>query len=387
MDVTLTEEQEMLRKSARDFLSVECSIDLVRRGVDPPESLPGPAEHVEPLWRGMADLGWLGLTVPETYGGAGLGWVDLAVLLEEMGRALVPAPFLSTVVLGAQAITLAGSDAQRADLLPRIARGDLRVALAQCEREGDWDPGAALLSATATAGGHTLEGRKLFVLDADAAQLLVVSAAAPEGPTLLLVERDAPGVEIRRIDSIDRTRPVYDVRFAGTPAHERLGSPGAAAATLGALNTRARLAIAVESCGGARWALDAAVAHAKSREQFGKAIGSFQAIAHKCADMFVEVESSSSAAYYAAWALSAGAPDAHVSACMAKAYCADAYARVAAEAIQVHGGLGFTWEQDLHLYYKRAKACQLAFGDSALTRELAARVLVDGEAPPGELQA
>lgn len=378
MDVSLTEEQEFLRSSARDFLAAECPMALVRRGVDPHDRAPQTPAHLDPLWRAMAKLGWMGLVIPESHGGAGLGFVDLAVLLEEMGRALMPAPFLSTVALGAHAIALAGSESQHAALLPRVARGEIRITLAQCERGGDWDPDTTALPATVTQRGDILEGRKLFVPDADTADLFVVAARAAEGLSLFLVERDAPGVEVRRIDFIDRTRSVCEITFAGVRAAERLGPLGQGATTLTRVNDAARVALAAECSGAAHWALDAAVSYAKTREQFGRPIGSFQAIAHKCADMFVLVESARSAAYYAAWALEADAPDAHASTCMAKAYCADAFAEVAAQAIQVHGGLGFTWEQDLHLYYKRAKACQVALGDAVFTRELAARVLIDG---------
>jgi alkylation response protein AidB-like acyl-CoA dehydrogenase len=327
----------------------------------------------------MVQLGWLGLVFPERYGGAGLDRVDLAVLLEEMGRVLVPAPFFSTVVLGGGAIVVAGSEEQKRDLLPRVAAGELRLSLAQLESDGRWDVASIELPARSTAGGYSLSGRKLFVPDAGTAHRLVVLARCEAGLTLFLVECETPGVAIRQIDYVDRTRPLFEVTFddARVEREAILGGIGLAESLLEEVHDLARAALCAEMCGGAQRVLDLSLAHAKSREQFGRPIGSFQAISHKCADMFVKVESTRSAAYYAAWSLAAADPEAHMNACMAKAFCAEAYAKVAAEGIQIHGGLGFTWEHDLHLFYKRAKACEVALGDVAWTRERAARVLID----------
>ena len=300
-------------------------------------------------------------------------------LLEEMGRVLVPVPFFSTVVLGGGAIVVAGSEEQKRDLLPRVASGKLRLSLAQLESDGRWDVSSIELCARSTRDGYSLSGRKLFVPDADTAHRLVVAARTEAGPTLFLVDCETAGVAIRRIDYVDRTRPVFEVALDEVcVGHDALlGANGRAEGLLEEMHDLARSALCAEMCGGTQRVLDMSVAYSKNRKQFGRPIGSFQAVAHKCADMFVKVESARSAAYYAAWSLAAADPEAHLNACMAKAFCAEAYAKVAAEGIQIHGGLGFTWEHDMHLFYKRAKACEVALGDVAWTREQAARVLVD----------
>jgi alkylation response protein AidB-like acyl-CoA dehydrogenase len=379
MDVNLTDEQVRLRSSAREFLAAECPRELIRDVMSARRAVaPGPGTD---LWEQMAELGWMGLVLPETHGGAGLDAVDLAVLLEETGRVLLPLPYWSTVLCG-EAIRLAGTETQRAEVLPEIARGKLRLAFAQLEAGGSWEAGSSKLEARPAGrddgAGYVLSGRKLFVPDAQDAQQLVVAARTSEGPSLFLVDREAPGVAVEPIEYVDPTRPMSAIGFheVALPPSALLGESGRAGPVLEELHAFARTALCAEMCGGAQRVLDMSVDFAKTREQFGKPIGSFQAIAHKCADMFVRVESIRSAAYYAAWALAAEEPDAGVSDCMAMAYCAEAFAHVAGEAIQIHGGLGFTWEQDLHLYYKRAKASEVAFGDVAFTRELAATQLI-----------
>ena len=374
VDVQLSDEQRALQRSAGEFLAAECSMEFVRTCMDDPAGWPAASEAV---WKQMAELGWMGLVIPEAQGGAGLDAVDLAVLLEEMGRVLLPVPFLSTLV-AAQAVSLAGDDDMQTRLLPQIARGELRLCLAQLEVGGSWDAAACRTQARRDGETLLLSGTKTFVTDAETADLLVVLACEEEGPSLFLVERRAPGVGVRRIDFVDPTRPVCEVTLEEVAVTEaaRLGAPGAARPVLGDLHDFARVAQSAEMCGGAQQVLDLSVAYAKTREQFGKPIGSFQAIAHKCADMFVKVEGARSAVYYAAWALAASVPEAHVASCMAKSYCAEAFTEVAAQGIQIHGGLGFTWEQDPHLYFKRAKANEVAFGDVAYTRELAAIELI-----------
>lgn len=374
MDVHLSEQQQLLQQSAAEFLAAECTMEFVRSWMDDPAACP---QAGETLWKAMAELGWMGLLIPEIHGGAGLDEVDLTVLLEEMGRVLLPAPFLSTLIAG-QAITLAGNPTQQARLLPPVAQGELRLCLAQLEADGSWATEACTTRATRDRGATILSGRKLFVPDADSADLLVVLARSEVGPSLFLVEREAPGVDVRRIDFIDPTRRVCQVDFEAVQVGDDalLGRPGHARPVLERLHDFARVAQSAEMCGGLQQVLDLSVRYAKTREQFGKPIGSFQAIAHQCADMFVKAEGTRSAAYYAAWALAAGVPDAHVASCLAKSYCAEAFSAAAAQAIQIHGGLGFTWEQDLHLYFKRAKASEVAFGDVAYTRELAANELI-----------
>ncbi|MCS5637307.1 MAG: acyl-CoA/acyl-ACP dehydrogenase [Myxococcota bacterium] len=381
MDVKFSEQQELLRESARAVLEQECPMSLVRAQLDDERGLP------EALWKRMADLGWLGLIVSERYGGTGLGCVDLALLLEEMGRVLCPGPFLSTAVVGALAIEFGGTEAQREDLLPRLVGGDLRVALAQIESETNWEPEGIRMQAAATDGGLTLEGRKCFVADAPSADKILVAVRTrprtddpSEGISLVLVDARAPGVSIRTIAFAEQSRKLADVEFDGVqvPRHAVLGPEGEAWAVLERVHDHARVAVCAELVGSAQRVLELSVAYAKNREQFGQPIGKFQALQHKCADMLLLSEGIRSAAYYAAWALEEDQEDRHTAACLAKAYCSEAGVKVAADGIQIHGGLGFTWEEDLHLYFKHARAAELAFGSPNHQRELAARVLLDG---------
>ena len=384
MDVKFSAEQEMLRESARGLLEKECPMAVVRAQLESETGLP------EALWQRMAELGWLGLIVPEAYGGGELGMIDLALLLEEMGRVLCPGPFVSTAVVGAQAILLGGSEAQREEWLPPLVRGELRIALAQLEAEANWEPAGIQMQAQPESAGFRLDGRKCFVADAPSAhQLLVVartepgSGASAQGISLMMVPRDAPGVSIRVLDYAEQSRKLAEVEFDGVrvAADAVIGKPGEAWPLLERLHDHARVALCAELSGSTQRVLELSVAYAKTREQFGQAIGRFQAIQHKCADMLVASEGIRSAAYYSAWALDQGEPDAHASASLAKAYCSEAGVKITGDGIQIHGGLGFTWEQDLHLYFKHARAAEFAYGSPALNRELAARVLLDGPGP------
>ena len=384
MDVQFSEEQEMLRESARAALERECPMSLVRAQMESDDGA------VEDLWRSMADLGWLGLIVPERYGGSGLGMQDLVLLMEELGRVLCPAPFLSTAVIGAQAIGSAGTEAQRQELLPALAEGRLRVALAQIEGDSDWEPAGIRLTATAEGDGFRLNGTKCFVADAPTADRLLVAARTgpdsgdpAQGISLFLVDPSDPGISSRGIAFVEQTRKLAEIRFDAVrvPGAALLGPLHGAWPLLEMLLDYARVAVCAELSGSAQRVLELSVAYAKTREQFGQPIGRFQALQHKCADMLVASEGIRSAAYYAAWTLDEDEADRHGAACLAKAYCSEAAVRVAGEGIQIHGGLGFTWEQDLHLYFKHAKAAELAFGSPGLQRELAARVLIDGTPP------
>lgn len=383
----LSEEQTLLRDAARAVLARECPIGLVR------ERLEAPGPPGDALWKRLAGLGWPGLGVPAEYGGAGLGFVELALVLEEAGRALLPEPLFSTAVLGAGTLLLAGSEAQRRRWLPEIAAGRCRTALALLEEDGRWDAeGIALVArreaegraaSAAGGGGLRLTGTKRFVLDAERADLLVVAARSggrgEDGVTLALVDARAPGVTLRPTAFVDLTRRVAELRFEGVavPAENVLGAEGAAWPALSRLLGAARAGLAAESLGVAERVLELSVAHARSREQFGRPIGSFQAVQQRCADMLVRVEMARSAVWRAAGCLAdEGAAGAHVTACMAKAYAGEACREVAAAGIQVHGGLGFTWEQDLHLHYKRAQANELLFGDGPTCRELVADALL-----------
>jgi len=377
MDVQFSEEQDLLRESARDFLARECPLARVR------ELMEEPRGDSADFWKKLAELGWLGLTLPEEHGGAGLDLVDLAVVMEEMGRALVPDPFLSTVALGARAIELAGSEEQKRHILPAVADGSLKIALAMLEEGSSWGAAGVQLADGASGEGFRLEGAKRFVCDAASADLLLVpvrsGGSGEQGISCLLVESAAEGVEIIPTAYNDMTRKVAQLRFTGAsvPGSALLGERGEAWPWLERVLDFAKVALCAEMLGGAQRALEMSVAYAKQREQFGRPIGSFQAIQHKCANQLVKVEGMRSATWYAAWSVASGEPDAHTSACLAKAYCSEAYAAVAGDAIQIHGGLGFTWEQDPHLFYKRAKADELLFGSPSWNRELAAREIID----------
>ena len=386
MDVQLTEEQELLRQSAREFLARECGVPFVRSVID------DPLGAIDDLWKQMAALGWTGLLIPEPHGGAGLGPIELAVLFEEAGRVLLPGSLFAHVALGGVAIDLAGSDEQKRRILPALADGSARVTLAQLEEGRGWGPEGIALQATPNGDGFRLSGTKLHVPDAQQADWLVVPARVEGESTgavvLCLVDATAPGVDLRAFSFVDGTRKMCEVALrdvAVAPEEVLRGEPNARAgegggpgeSALERVLDLARVALSAELTGAAERALEMSVEYANTREQFGRKIGSFQAIAHKCSDMFVRVESARSAAYYSAWAVANNEPDAHTAACLAKAYCSDAAAYVTGEAIQIHGGLGFTWEQDPHLYFRRAKAAEHFLGDATWHRELAARAFLD----------
>jgi alkylation response protein AidB-like acyl-CoA dehydrogenase len=367
---TITDEQQMLRDSVRSYLADKVPIERVR------ELMETDAGFDDAIWDEMAQMGWQGMAIPEGYGGAGYSFYELGILLEEMGRVVTPVPFLSSVVLGANAILLGGSEEQRAAYLPSIASGESRVALAWVD-SGGWDPSDITLAAVASDGGFTLSGTKSYVIDGHTAHQFIVAARTSEGVDLFVVPANADGVEAVRHETIDMTRKQASVTFEGVvvDADMRLGEPGSGASVLGRLADIAAVALAFEQLGGAQACLEMSVEYAKERMQFGRPIGSFQAIKHKCAEMLIEVESARSSAHYAGRMLADGDEDATVAAALAKAYCSEAFFHAAAETIQVHGGIGFTWEHDAHLYFKRAKTDLLLFGDPTEWRaKLAERV-------------
>ena len=374
MDFGFSEEQEMLRKSARDFLAKESPMTYVRQMMEDDRGFR------DEQWQKMAGLGWMGLILPEEHGGAGLNFVDLIVVLEEMGRVVLPGPFFSTAVLGGVALLEGGSAAQKKELLPKLAAGKLRLTLAQLEPSARWDAEGIALEARPAGGGYKLSGTKLFVPDAHTADLLIVAGRAPgstgaEGVSLFLVDATAPGVTITLLKTMDQTRKLCEVVLQDTPAEGMLGQPGQGLKLLDRIVDRGKVGLCAEMCGGAQKVLEMSVEYAKVREQFGRPIGSFQAIQHKCANMLVEVESSKSATYYAAWAVANDVPEAPLAAAMAKAYCSDAYRHTAGEGIQIHGGIGFTWEHDMHIYFKRAKSSEVTFGDATWNREIVAQLI------------
>jgi alkylation response protein AidB-like acyl-CoA dehydrogenase len=374
VDFGFSQEQEMLRESARSLLEKECPPSLVRklmadeRGYDPA------------LWKKIAELGWLGLVVPEAYGGAGLSYVDLVVVLEEMGRVALPSPFIWTVLFG-EAIRRAGSDAQKNSLLPKLAAGELIATLAYMEPSGRWDNAGISMKARKSGSGFVLEGDKAFVNDGHVADFILVAARSggedDGGITLFAIDRRRSGVSVNPLKTMDQTRKLSEVSLRGVKAElaDVVGEPGAGWKTLAAVIDRGKVALSAEMMGGAQKVLEAAVEYSKVREQFGRPIGSFQAIQHKCANMLVDVEGAKSAVYYAAWAVSNEVAEAPLASAMAKAAASDACRRTAAEAIQVHGGIGFTWEHDLHLYFKRAKSSEFTFGDAAYNREIVAQLI------------
>jgi len=355
-------ELEELRAAVRDFLATHTSsLDLL--GAEP-----GGAAHDPRVWAQVAEqLRLPALTVPEEYGGDGFGLVELGVVMEEMGRALFRAPFLSSAVFCVQALLAAGDRAACGTYLPDLASGRRTAALAVGEQNAAWDP--VLVSTRAGRGpaGWTLTGRKLFVVDGAGADLLLVVARSVAGPTLFAVEPGA-GVRVAPMTTLDLTRPMARIELAGAPAVP-VGREGAGARAMARVLDVASTALAAEQAGAARQGLELSVGHALARSQFGRPIGSFQAVKHACADMLVRVELAEAAAREAALLHDAGDPGFATAAAAAHAYCSRAAMDVAMATIQVHGGIGFTWEHPAHLYFRRAKASQLLFGGPAVVYE------------------
>ncbi|WP_329252697.1 acyl-CoA dehydrogenase family protein [Streptomyces canus] len=369
MDLTFSEEQDELRKVVRSFLAKHSDEASVRRLAADPWG------HDPVVWRRMAgELGLQGLAVPEEYGGSGFGYVDLGIVFEEAGRALLGGPYFATVALAAEALLRCADEQARHDLLPGIASGDTVATLALTEDSGRWDEqGIGLTAVRDEAGGWRLTGVKTYVPDGHLADLLLVAARTPSGISLLAVETaDAPGLTRTPLPTLDQTRKQARIEFTDTPAR-LLGPEGAAWPALERTLATAAVLLAAEQVGGAAAALDAAVAYAKIREQYGRPIGSFQGIKHKCADMLMEIESARSAAYGGLWALDAGdETEITLAAALAQAFCSEAFTKVAADNIQVHGGIGFTWEHPAHLYFKRAKSSEVLLGTPSYHRELLA---------------
>ena len=373
MNFAFSEEQEELRRSVRRFLEDKSPSTEVRRLMETTDG------YDPKVWAQMAnELGLQSLHIPEAFGGQGFSFVELVVVLEEMGRALLTAPYFSTVCLAANAILNAGTQEQKAALLPGIASGETIATLAFTEPSGKWDANGITMEASSDgSGGYTLSGTKMFVLDGHTANLIVVAARSAgsggtEGISFFTVEGNASGLTRTALPTMDQTRKQAKLEFSNVPA-QLLGSEGDGWAALSKTLDQAAVCLAAEQVGGAQKCLDMSVDYAKNRIQFGRPIGSFQAIKHKCADMLLEVESSKSAAYYAGWAAAEDNDELPVVASLAKSYCSEAYFHAAAENIQIHGGIGFTWEHDAHLYFKRAKSSEILFGDPTYHRELLAQ--------------
>jgi len=363
VNFAFSEEQEELRTVVRQFLEAKSPESAVReqmeteRGYDPE------------VWAQMAEqLGLQSLIIPEEYGGQGFGYVELTVVLEEMGKYLLCAPYFSTVVLAANTLLHSGDESAKKEYLPGIASGGTIATLAFTEPNGRWDESG--IEMTVTDG--RLTGTKSFVLDGHTADLILVAARGPQGVSLYAVPGDAPGLTRTPLATMDQTRKQAKLDFDGVEGR-LIGEEGKGWEVLSTVLDLAAVALAAEQVGGAQRCLDMSVEYAKVRVQFGRPIGSFQAIKHKCADMLLEVESAKSAAYYAGWCASEMNDELPAVASLAKAYCSDAYFHAAAENIQIHGGIGFTWEHPAHLYFKRAKSSELLFGDPTYHRELLAQ--------------
>lgn len=372
MDFDLTKPQKLLQSSVREFLSRECPAERVRKLMETPTALD------EELWKGLADQGWTGLTVPEKWEGLELRAVELAAVAEVMGQYCLPGPFISNV-WGSALIAAAGNDSLAGKYLSQIVDGDLRATVALLEESADWNPERVTLKAEVANGGYRLDGTKMFVSDAETAGVILCVGRLDDELAIFSLDRNTKGITISPMPAIDQTRKLYRVEFRQILASEDslLARGDAAAAALRAATREATVAVCAELVGAMQWIMSTTVEYAKTREQFGRPIGSFQAVAHRCADMLLYLESSRSATYYAAWAVSVDDPEADRAVSIAKAYCSDSARETGNSGIQVHGGIGFTWEHDLHLYYKRAKSSEILFGDATYHRELIAKMIID----------
>jgi acyl-CoA dehydrogenase len=366
MNFDFSDDLKALREQARKFLRERCPTATVRRVLE------GPEPYDLALWKEIGAMGWTGAAIPEALGGAGLGHLGLCVLAEELGAALAPTPFSSSIYLAAEAIMLAGSEAQKQAWLPKLASGTIIGTLAMAEGPGKADP--SKLRTTLRAGALT--GEKLPVPDGDVADLAVVAARGERGLQLALVDLNGPGVTRHPVDTIDPTRSHARLIFAGAAA-EPIGELGRGEALLRRVEERAAVLIAFEQVGGAQRSLEMARDYALERYAFGRPIGSFQAIKHKLVDVYVATELARANAYYGAWALSRDAAELPRAAAAARISANEAYFLAAKENIQVHGGMGFTWEFDCHLHYRRAKLLALALGSTRLWKE---RLLLELEA-------
>jgi alkylation response protein AidB-like acyl-CoA dehydrogenase len=375
MDLGLSEQQEMLRKMARDFLTTECPKKLVREMEEDEKG------YLPELWRKMAELGWQGLPFPEKYGGGDGSFLDLTILLEEMGRALLPSPFFSTVVLCGLTILDVGNESQKQQFLTPIANGDMVLTLALAESAGRYDAADIAVTATKNDGGYAISGTKLFVPDAHVADWILCAARTKKEPdpaggiTLFLIERGSQGMACSVLPSLSKEKQCEVVfNGVGVSSENVLGAVDQGWSPTSKTLQRAAVAKSAEMVGGAEQVLEMTVSYAKERVQFDRPIGAFQAIQHHCANMAIDVDSARYLAYLAAWKMSEGAPcDMEVA--VAKAWASEAYKRVVSLGHQVHGAIGFTLDHDMQLYSRRAKAAEVVFGDADYHREALARQL------------
>jgi alkylation response protein AidB-like acyl-CoA dehydrogenase len=372
MNFGFTEEQELLRAEVRKFLDQNCNLEEVRKIAE------GDEGFSQPLWNRMAELGWVGLRMAEEHGGVGLGWVDLVVVLEETGRTLFPSPLIATQ-LAAAAIEQAGGKAQRARYIPSLADGSKIGSFALLERSDGLTPDAVALEGKPDGDGFTLHGEKLFVLFATQADLLVVafrSGSAADAISLAVVERDAAGLSTEHLPTIDETVRMGRARFDGVrvEADAVLGEVGAAWPVVERIVECGAVAVTAEMVGAAEGVHALTVDYAKQRVQFDKPIAQFQGVKHPLAEAYVDIESWKSLCYYAGWALDENQDEVAASVSRAKAYASEAFPRIGIDSIQLHGGIGYTWEYDAQLYLKRAKWARPVFGDADYHYERLARL-------------
>jgi len=377
MNFSFTPEQQELRDTARAFLAAACKPDAVRTAME------SPLGYDEKLWSQLAgELGWTAVVIPERCGGLGLSWVELVALQEVIGETLAPSPFFASVCLAANAILAAGDSQQQRALLPGIAEGRTRATLAFARESGRSEADAITATCERSGDGYVLRGELSHVVDGASADLIVVAARRPgsrgeAGVSLFAIPAEAAGLARTPLPTLDQTRRLAALRLEDVrvPASTRLGAEGGAWPALELALQRAAVALAAEQLGGAQRSLDLAVAYAKQRVQFGRPIGSFQALKHALADVMVAVEAARSAVYYAGCVAAQGDAALPAAASMAKATASEAFSAAAASSLQVHGGVGFTWEYDVHLYFKRARSSASLLGDASWHRELVARAI------------
>lgn len=376
MNFELDEEQVMLKTASRDFLEKECPKKLVRAMME------DKLGYSPDLWKKMADMGWLGLTFPEQYGGTGCTFLELVVLMEECGRALLPGPFIPTLVLAGHPILAAGTDEQKKHFLPAIASGAMILTLAFQEAGGGIEASDVKVTAAPSGDNFIINGTKLFVPDAHVADYLLCAARTSDsanketGITLFLVDAKTDGIQIEVLKTMTGEK-LCEVVFnnVSVPRKNILGKLNQGWPIMKRVLIEAQVAESAWMIGGARWAMETSVNYARTRIAFERPIGSFQAISHKLANMAVETEGATSIVYYAAWTIMNNHPEITLAASMAKSWCGETYKHAAFDGVQIHGGIGYTWDHDMHLYLKRAKACEVTFGDSDYHREKVAQLL------------
>jgi alkylation response protein AidB-like acyl-CoA dehydrogenase len=374
MNFDFSDEQKLLRKTAREYLDAQAPLSVCRAVLE------SETAYSETLWKGIAELGWPATAIPEAYGGAGFGYLELAVLAEELGRALAPVPFASSIYLAAEALLLAGTEAQRTRHLPRLASGECIGTFAHAERPGQHGPERVQ---TTFARGK-LTGTKVAVPDGSFAHVAIVTAAGEHGSVVVLVDLTAPNVQRTPVASIDPSRAMATLRFDGAAA-EPVGEDGKGAPLVEHLLDRAAVLLAFEQLGGAQRAFDITHEYTLNRYAFGRPIASFQAVKHRLADLYVEIELARSNAYYGAWALSHDNAELGTAACGARASASDAFELVSREMVQLHGGVGYTWEFDCHLFYRRAKWLGAVLGGADQWRDRLIQRL--GQRSPDALRA